>query len=365
MYRPVTILLGFVPRRGSAGVRRPLFGLRPRRRHHARTGPSAQRGRPGDGARPRGCGRRIEARSRRPGRRPGRQHRRPGPSRLLCRRRSRGHPGDGLRRDARHRAGRVRRVRVPRADEADRGRGRRPRDRGWPGDRPRGGHRRGDHPIGVRTRRGSTQPDRRGRWAVPAPARIGRATAMDAILTGEPIDARRAFDLGLVSRLVEPGMPRREALRVAQQIVIVRLRSPCGPAGASSSRPRPSPTTGCGRSRTRLLDELLDLRGRQGGPARLRREAPGPMAGPLMDATPASTVAADAATRADRRAPTQRELEGASRRDRRHLGPGLRASAATTPRASRSCARSTASARAPSTTTSSRRRSSSPRSTTG
>ncbi len=50
------------------------------------------------------------------------------------------------------------------------------------------------------------------------PRAIGRATAMDAILTGEPIDARRAFDLGLVSRLVEPGDAEAEAQRVAQQI---------------------------------------------------------------------------------------------------------------------------------------------------
>ena len=42
---------------------------------------------------------------------------------------------------------------------------------------------------------------------------------MDAILTGEPIDARRAFDLGLVSRLVEPGAALDEALRLARQIV--------------------------------------------------------------------------------------------------------------------------------------------------
>ena len=51
------------------------------------------------------------------------------------------------------------------------------------------------------------------------PRAIGRGPAMDAILTGEPIEARRAFDLGLVSRLVEPGAARDEALRVAGQIV--------------------------------------------------------------------------------------------------------------------------------------------------
>lgn len=50
------------------------------------------------------------------------------------------------------------------------------------------------------------------------PRAIGRATAMDAILTGEPIDARRAYELGLVSRLVDPGAATDEALRVARQI---------------------------------------------------------------------------------------------------------------------------------------------------
>jgi enoyl-CoA hydratase len=51
------------------------------------------------------------------------------------------------------------------------------------------------------------------------PRAVGRAVAMDAILTGEPIDARRAFELGLVSRLVEPGTAQDEARRVARQIV--------------------------------------------------------------------------------------------------------------------------------------------------
>lgn len=51
------------------------------------------------------------------------------------------------------------------------------------------------------------------------PRAIGRAAAMDAVLTGEPIDARRAHDLGLVSRLVEPGEALDEAVRVAHAIV--------------------------------------------------------------------------------------------------------------------------------------------------
>jgi len=51
------------------------------------------------------------------------------------------------------------------------------------------------------------------------PRAIGTAVAMDVVLTGEPISAQRAHDLGLVSRLVAPGEALEEALRVAAQIV--------------------------------------------------------------------------------------------------------------------------------------------------
>ena len=41
---------------------------------------------------------------------------------------------------------------------------------------------------------------------------------MEAILTGEPIPAERAYALGLVSRLVEPGQAVEEALKLAAKI---------------------------------------------------------------------------------------------------------------------------------------------------
>jgi len=50
------------------------------------------------------------------------------------------------------------------------------------------------------------------------PRAIGQAAAMEAILTGEPIPAERAYNLGLVSRLVEPGEATSEAMRLAGQI---------------------------------------------------------------------------------------------------------------------------------------------------
>ena len=50
------------------------------------------------------------------------------------------------------------------------------------------------------------------------PRAIGKSAAMEAILTGEPIPAQRAYELGLVSRLVEPGEATTEAMKLAEQI---------------------------------------------------------------------------------------------------------------------------------------------------
>ena len=50
------------------------------------------------------------------------------------------------------------------------------------------------------------------------PRAIGQATAMEVILTGLPLSAQRAYDLGLVNRLVEPGQAVAEATNLAEQI---------------------------------------------------------------------------------------------------------------------------------------------------
>ncbi len=50
------------------------------------------------------------------------------------------------------------------------------------------------------------------------PRAIGQAAAMEAILTGEPLPAERAHQLGLISRLVGPGEAFDEAKRLAAQI---------------------------------------------------------------------------------------------------------------------------------------------------
>lgn len=50
------------------------------------------------------------------------------------------------------------------------------------------------------------------------PRAIGQAAAMEVVLTGEPLPAARAYELGLVNRLVEPGRAVDEAMALAEKI---------------------------------------------------------------------------------------------------------------------------------------------------
>lgn len=50
------------------------------------------------------------------------------------------------------------------------------------------------------------------------PRSLPLAVAMEAILTGDPVPARRAHDLGLVNHLVAPGQARAQALALADRI---------------------------------------------------------------------------------------------------------------------------------------------------
>ena len=50
------------------------------------------------------------------------------------------------------------------------------------------------------------------------PRAIGRSAAMEVILTGQPLPAQRAYELGLVNRLVEPGQEVEAAVELATRV---------------------------------------------------------------------------------------------------------------------------------------------------
>jgi len=62
------------------------------------------------------------------------------------------------------------------------------------------------------------------------PRAIGQAAAMEAILTGEPIPAERAHQLGLINRLVPAGGAMDAAQQLADQICA------CAPLAVWASR---------------------------------------------------------------------------------------------------------------------------------
>lgn len=50
------------------------------------------------------------------------------------------------------------------------------------------------------------------------PRAIGRAAAMEAILTGEPFSAQRAYELGMVNKIVEPNTALEGAIDLANRV---------------------------------------------------------------------------------------------------------------------------------------------------
>jgi enoyl-CoA hydratase/carnithine racemase len=56
-------------------------------------------------------------------------------------------------------------------------------------------------------------------WAAPLIHMIPQRIMMEIVLTGKPIDARRAYEIGLVNRLAEPAALLDEAMALAREIL--------------------------------------------------------------------------------------------------------------------------------------------------
>ena len=174
----------------------------------------------------------------------------------------------------------LRRVHLPRAPQAGHRRRRRLGDRRRLRDRPRGRHRGGDDPIGVRPRRGQAQLGRRRRRAVP-PAPSGRPGP------GAGDDPHGRADAGgarLSARASSPGSsspePRSTPLASSPPRSPRPLPSPCGSRAPSCSPCRPRTTTV--EADDRLGDGRRALLGRpRRGPQRLHREARSGLEGSL------------------------------------------------------------------------------------
>lgn len=56
-------------------------------------------------------------------------------------------------------------------------------------------------------------------WAAPLIHMIPQRIYMEIVLTGKPIDAARAYEIGLVNRLCEPGQTLIAALELAREVI--------------------------------------------------------------------------------------------------------------------------------------------------
>lgn len=52
------------------------------------------------------------------------------------------------------------------------------------------------------------------------PRKLPRQIALEMLLTGDPIPAERAYQLGFINRLAEPGKSMEKALELANQITV-------------------------------------------------------------------------------------------------------------------------------------------------
>ena len=95
---------------------------------------------------------------------------------------------------------------------------------------------------------------------------------MELALTGDPIAAERAHEIGIVNRLAEPG----EALDGARELAAAIVQRPAGARGLQADRPAATtgrrPRRGRGRARSRAVFASEDAQ--EGAKAFAEKRAP-------------------------------------------------------------------------------------------
>ena len=119
-----------------------------------------------------------------------------------------------------------------------------------------------------------------GGSAVRLPRQIPYTVAADLLLTGRHITAAEALEIGLIGHVVPDGQALARALEIAEHDRRERAGRGAGdPAHDPGDRGHARERRVRGRGQDRHGG--LRQRGREGGPARLRREAPAPVPRPL------------------------------------------------------------------------------------
>jgi enoyl-CoA hydratase len=147
------------------------------------------------------------------------------------------------------------------------------------------------------------------------PAAMPKNVAMEMLLTGDPIDAERAYEVGFVNRLAEPGQAIDVAIELAAQI------SENAPLAVRKSRQVALETFDSDEeafaASGRAIAEVMASEDTKEGLERLHREAQAQLAGKWefgqRPARPASGAPASSRQRNDGR----RARRGASRSERR------------------------------------------------
>ncbi len=160
------------------------------------------------------------------------------------------------------------------------------------------------------------------------PRQIPWAVAMEMLLTGKPITAQRAYDIGLVNEVVPADKLMATALKWAETIC---KNGPLAVRTAKEIAVRALALESGFVLEKALGARVMQIRGREGGPARLRREAQARLQGALTIVSRVRGIRrrADAGSRRDHESQDVRRARDLRRRhvlrDRRLFGPILSA----------------------------------------